>query len=149
MSLVKFNNRRRFPWLGDRITNWLDTDDFFSDDFFVKDRNLPAMNVKENTDNFEIELAVPGFSKKEIEVSLENDILHVCAEKSKEEVEENENGYTRKEFNYNSFDRKLKMPASVNQDKAIKATYINGLLTLKLEKSEAAIEAPKKVIEIS
>ncbi|NER16825.1 Hsp20/alpha crystallin family protein [Spongiivirga citrea] len=147
MSLVKFN-KRRFPWLNDGIANWFDTDDFFSDDFFIRDRNLPAMNVKENTDNFEIELAVPGFSKKEIEVSLENDILHVCAEKSKEDIEENENGYTRKEFSYNSFDRKLTMPSSVDQEKEVKATYNNGLLKLQLAKSEKAIEPAKKMIEI-
>lgn len=148
MSLVKFNNRR-FPWLSDGITNWFDADDFFSNDPFMRDRDLPAMNVKENTDNFEIELAVPGFSKKEIEVSLENDILHVSAEKSKEDVEENENGYTRKEFSYNSFDRKLKIPTSVNQGKDVKATYKNGLLTLLLAKNEEVVEPPKKIIEIA
>ncbi len=147
MSLVKFN-KRRFPWLNDGITNWFDTDDFFSDDFYIRDRNLPAMNIKENTDNFEIELAVPGFSKEEIEVSLENDVLHVCAEKSKEDIEENESGYKRKEFSYNSFDRKLKMPLSVNQEKDVKATYKDGLLKLKLAKSKAAMEPPKKMIDI-
>lgn len=140
MSLLKLSNNS-FPWLN--------TGDFFTDDFFTKDRNLPAMNVKENTDNFEIELAVPGFSKKEIEVSLENDILHVCAEKSKEDVEENENGYTRKEFSYNSFDRKLKLPTSIDQNKDVKATYKNGLLTLQLAKSNEAVEPLKKIVKIA
>ena len=60
MSLIKFN-KNRFPWINDRVSAWLDTDDFFADDFFVKDRKPPAMNVKENKDDFEIELAVPGF----------------------------------------------------------------------------------------
>ncbi|MDT0556154.1 Hsp20/alpha crystallin family protein [Patiriisocius hiemis] len=36
------------------------------------------MNVKENPENFEIEFALQGFSNKDIEVSLENDVLHVC-----------------------------------------------------------------------
>lgn len=147
MSLVKFN--RRFPWRNNGITNWLGTENLFSDDFFPEEPDFPAMNVKENPKNFEIELAVPGFSKNEIEVSLENDVLHICAEKSKEEVEENENGYTRKEFNYNAFDRKLKIPSTVNQKEDVKANYKNGLLKLQLAKSEVALEPSKKKIEIA
>ena len=148
MSLVKFN-RRRFPWRDNGISNWLDTNDLLSDDFFNQEPDFPAMNVKENPENFEIELAVPGFSKKEIEVSMENDTLQVSAKKSKEEVKENENGYTRKEFNYNSFDRRLKLPTTVNQNEEVKATYKNGLLKLQLAKSETALEPAKKVIEIA
>jgi HSP20 family protein len=146
MSLIKFN-KNRFPWINDRVSTWLDTDDFFADDFFVKDKNLPAMNVKENKDNFEIELAVPGFSKKDIEVTMEDDVLHICAQKSKEEVEEDK-GYTRREFSYNEFDRKLQLPTSVNQNEKVKAVYKNGVLTLNLLKKEETKEQPKKVIEI-
>ncbi|WP_025664340.1 Hsp20/alpha crystallin family protein [Aquimarina megaterium] len=146
MSLIKFN-KNRFPWINDRVSTWLDTDDFFADDFFVKDRNLPAMNVKENKDNFEIELAVPGFSKKDIEVTMEDDVLHIWAQKSKEEIEE-ETEYTRREFSYNEFDRKLQLPTSVNQNEKVKAIYKNGVLTLNLLKKEEAKEQPKKIIEI-
>lgn len=148
MTLVKFN-RRRFPWSNDGIANWFDTDDFFADDFFTQKASLPAMNVKENPKNFEVELAVPGFDKKDIEISMENDLLHICAEKKKEEIEENDEGYTRKEFSYNSFDRKLQLPKSVNQQKEVKATYKNGVLKLQLEKSEAAVAPSKKMIEIA
>ncbi|AXT58148.1 Hsp20/alpha crystallin family protein [Aquimarina sp. AD1] len=146
MSIIKFN-KNRFPWFNDKASNWMDTDNFFSDDFFIKDRNLPAMNVKERTDDFEIELAVPGFSKKDIEITLEDDVLHICAEKRNEEVEE-DNDYARREFNYSSFDRRLQMPASIDQDEKIKATYNNGVLTLNLLKKEEAKELPKKVIAI-
>ncbi|WP_378182623.1 Hsp20/alpha crystallin family protein [Aquimarina sp. SS2-1] len=146
MSIIKFN-RNRFPWFNDTISNWMDTDNFFADDFFIKDRNLPAMNVKEHENDFEIELAVPGFSKKDIEVTMEDDVLHICAEKRKEEVEE-EKDYTRREFNYNSFDRKLQLPTSVDQNEAVKAKYKNGVLTLNLLKKEEAKVQPKKVIEI-
>lgn len=147
MSLVKFNSTR-FPWLNDGITNWFDTDDFFANDLFSRKNGLPAMNVKENPKNFEIELAVPGFDKNDIKVTLENDILHICAEKKSEE-EESGDSYTRKEFSYNSFDRKLQMPTSVNQNEEVKAIYKNGVLNLQLAKSEKAIEPPKKVVEIA
>ncbi len=147
MSLIKFN-KNRFPWINERVSNWLDTDDFFADDFFIRDKNLPAMNVKENKDDFVIELAVPGFSKKDIEVTMEDDILHICANTSKEEVEEEEN-YSRREFNYSSFDRKLQLPNSVDQNEKVKAKYKDGILTLNLIKREEAKEPPKRVIDIA
>ena len=148
MSLVKFN-RGQFPWHGTGLTNWLDTDDFFADDFFIRDRNLPAMNVKENIDNFEIEMAVPGFSKKDIEVSMENDMLHIRAEHKVEEVDDDFKGYTRREFSYREFDHKFKLPMTINQDKPVKAIHKNGILKLILLKKEEAKIPPKKVIEIS
>ena len=135
------------PPIGRGIPTWFDTSDIFDDDFFENGKSLPPMNVKESENTFDIELAIPGFSKDEIEVSLENDVLHVSAEKEEETVEEDK-GYTRKEFSYNSFERKIKVPNTVNQEKEVKATYNNGLLSLQLTKEETAIEQPKKKIEI-
>lgn len=146
MSLINFN-KKRFPWINDNVSNWLDTNEFFSDDFFVKDSNLPAMNVKEHKGDFEIELAVPGYSKEDIEVTMEDDILHVCAKSKKEKVEEDES-YTRREFNYREFDRKLQLPTTIDQKKDVKATYENGILKFKLPKKEEAKELPKKIIQI-
>lgn len=84
MSLVKFN-KKRLPWINNGLTNWFDKDDFFA----IK-TNFPAINVQENSKKYEVELVVPGFDKKNIEVSLENDILHICAEKKQDAVEKNE-----------------------------------------------------------
>ena len=146
MSLIKF--RRRLPLIDRGFPTWFDTSDIFDDDFFEDGKHLPPMNVKETENTFDIELAIPGFSKDEIEVSLENDILLVSAKKEKETIEEDVEGYTRKEFSYNSFERKIKVPTTVNQDKEVKATYNNGVLNLQLIKEEMAIEQPKKKIEI-
>lgn len=145
MSLIKF--RRRMPLIDRGIPTWFDTSDIFDDDFFENGKSLPPMNVKESEKAFEIELAIPGFSKDEIEVSLENDVLHVSAEKEVKTVEEDK-GYTRKEFSYNSFERKIKVPNTVNQKKEVKATYNNGVLNLLLAKEAPAIEQPKKKIAI-
>jgi len=148
MSILKFNQRRH-PWLFDDVSSWVDADTIFGNSFFTEEMSLPAMNVKEKEDNFEVELAVPGFSKDTIKVSLENDLLHVCAEKSKDETEEKEEGYTRREFSYNQFDRKLKLPSSVDQNQEVKAVYRDGVLTLNLFKKVEATEPPKKMIEIT
>ena len=144
MSLIKFN-RNRFPW---NNMGWLNTDDFFSDDFFIGESNLPAMNVKEHDGDFEIELAVPGFDKKDIEVSVKDNILEVCAEK-KIEKEEKKEEYTRREFSYDSFRRSMQLPSSIDDSKDVKATYKSGILTLGLQKKGEAKEKPKKVIEVN
>jgi HSP20 family protein len=146
MSLIKF--RRRLPLIDRGIPTWFETSDLFDDDLFENGKSIPPMNVKESDTSYDIELAIPGFSKDEIEVSLENDVLQVSALKEKETVEEDVEGYTRKEFSYNSFERKIKIPNTVNQDKEVKATYNNGVLNLQLAKDEVAIDQPKKKIAI-
>jgi len=148
MTLIKFNNRNQlFPWNNNGLKNFLSTDEFFNDDFFEEDSLMPAMNVKEHNDDFEIEFAAPGFTKKDFEVTIDGDILHVNGEKSKES-EEKEEGYTCKEFSYNSFKRSLKLPNTIKKDQDIKATYKNGILKLNLLKKEEVKATPKKVIEV-
>ena len=148
MTLIKFNNRNRlFPWNNTGLKNFLSTDEFFNDDFFEEDSLMPAMNIKEHKDDFEIEFAAPGFTKKDFEVTIDEDILHVNGEKSKE-TEEKEEGYTCKEFSYNSFKRSLKLPNTINKNQDIKATYKNGILKLNLLKKEEVKATPKQVIEV-
>tara|TARA_R110000772_G_scaffold91088_4_gene187573 strand:+ start:1655 stop:2098 length:444 start_codon:yes stop_codon:yes gene_type:complete len=147
MSLIKFN-KKRFPLSNFNMPNWFDMEDAFADDFFENGKVLPAMNVKENKEYFELELAVPGFSKKEIEISIEEDVLHICGEKTKEDVT-NDEDYARKEFSYNKFDRKLQLPTTINLDEKAKATFKDGILHLNLMKKEATKIPPKKLIEIT
>ncbi len=148
MTLIKFKNRNRlFPWDNSSLNNFLSTEDFFNDDFFVEDSLMPAMNVIEHDEDFEIEFAAPGFSKKDFEVTIDENILNVCGEKSHEE-EEKKDDYTRKEFSYNSFKRSLKLPNTINTAEDVKAVYKNGILKLNLQKKEEAKEIPKKVIEV-
>lgn len=149
MSLIKFNNRNRlFPtWNNDGLKRFLSSDEFFNNDFFEEDSLMPAINVKELDNDFEIEFAAPGFSKKDFEITIDDNILNVCGEK-KHEVEEKEEDYTRKEFSYNSFRRSLALPKSVNTDQDVKAIYKNGILKLNLHKKEEGKVQPKKVIEV-
>ena len=165
MSLIKTNKRRLFPWNspmispwdrmlspweGSMLKNFLSTDDFFNDDFFEEDSLMPAMNVRETDDKLNIELAAPGFSKKDFEVTLDEDGLHISAERSKkDEKKDKKTGYYRKEFSYNSFKRSLKLPVSVDQDEKVKATYENGILKIALNKKEEHKAVPVKTIEVA
>ena len=148
MSLIKFNDRNRFlPWENLGFNDFLSRDLFVNDDFFNEFGLMPAMNIKEHENDFEIEFAAPGFTKKDFEITIEGDILTVYGEKSHEKKEKEE-GYTCKEFEYNTFKRSLKLPNIVNKEKEFKATYKNGILRLNLLKNEALKKTPKKVIEI-
>ncbi|MGI9552845.1 MAG: Hsp20/alpha crystallin family protein, partial [Aurantibacter sp.] len=61
MSLIKFNSNR-WPW-NYGLTDYIESNSRFGEDFFNLEKSLPAMNVKEHKDDFEIELAAPGFNK--------------------------------------------------------------------------------------
>ncbi len=145
MSLVKLNGKR-FPW-NERLIDFFNRDAFVGDDFFNLEKTHPSMNVKEHKDDFEIEFAAPGFEKKDFKITMKDDVLEVSAQKEREETEEEEN-FTRREFNYNAFTRTLQLPTSVDRSKEVKAVYKNGILRLKVLKMEEAKEEQKKVIEV-
>ena len=143
MSLVKF---KRKPW-GNLITSdFFDNDDFFENRLWKKKMDEPALNVKETDEAFEIELAAPGFAKKDFEVTIDDDFLNISAQKS-DSTEEKDENYTRKEFSYNSFEKRLQLPDSV-KDEGIKARYKDGILSFNLMKKEEVKDKEPKLIEI-
>lgn len=147
MSLIK-SKKQRFPLTNGGFARTFGLEDLFDDDFFSVEKKLPAMNVKEHEDDFEIEFAIPGFSKDDFEVSMEDDLLYVSAEKSKEDIEDEDN-YTRKEFNYSSFTRTLQLPKSVDMTKDVRANYKDGILKLHLFKTKESQQPKRKRIDIS
>ena len=146
MTLVKFRKR---PWENLFTTDLLDfdTQNLFNDKLWMKRMDEPALNIKEKKDGFEIELAAPGFDKKDFEVSIADGCLNIMAKKT-EKKEEKEENFTRKEFSYNSFEKSLMLPETVVNEK-IKAKYENGILKFSLAKKEEAKKQKPKIIEIS
>ncbi|HEX5000907.1 MAG TPA: Hsp20/alpha crystallin family protein [Bacteroidia bacterium] len=107
---------------------------------------MPSVNITEDTGNYHFEIPAPGFEKPNINVKVENGILHITAKKSEEKEEEKKN-FLRKEFSYNSFARSFRLPENSNSDK-LAARYTNGVLKLTLPKKEASIERPGKEIKV-
>jgi HSP20 family protein len=132
-------------------------DDFFdnrlwnqvlSNDQFWNGKNMePALNIMEKDGKYEIELAAPGFAKKDFNITIEDGCLNISAEKSAEKEMEEDN-YTRKEFAYNSFERNLQLPENVKEED-VKAQYKDGILSFKLTKKEHVSKSKPKVIEVS
>jgi len=147
MTLVKFK-KHRLPWFDTMFTDLLGSDRLLTNDFFMENKWIPAMNIKESDKHFEIDVAAPGFTKKDFVITIENGILRISAE-NKEEIEEKEDEFTRREFNYNSFERSFTLPENVNEDEKIDATYKRGILKLVLAKLHEDEITHKRVIEIS
>ncbi len=120
-------------------------DDIFND-FSKPSTALPAVNIKENETSFIVEVAIPGLTKEDISVNVENNVLTIASEKQSESDESNEN-YTRKEYSYRAFKRSFNLPKERINSEAISANYRNGELIISLPKVEKV--APKaKLIEI-
>lgn len=147
-NLVNSNLNQNFPTL----SNWFD--DIFNRDLpsvFTSNFNtgitLPKVNIKETADSFMVEMAVPGLKKSDFHIEIDNLLLSISTE-TKEESEQKEENYTRREFGYSSFKRTFTLPESVNDEK-INASYNEGILSILLPKKEEAKQKPARNIEIS
>ena len=111
-------------------------DDFFRPVFFDEVHDLKT-NIKETDSNYELDIEMPGYSKDQIKVSLENGYLTVSASKESKE-EDNKKHYVRKEIS-ESCSRSYYVGDDVTQAD-IKAKYDNGILSVCVPKSQ-----PKQV----
>ena len=142
MSLVK---RTDWPHGNSLLADLFDNDRFFASPW-LSGRNMPAVNIKENEKNYEVELAVPGYDKKDFEISIDNGVLTVSAEKS-EETEKKEDNYTRREFGFSSFSRSFNLPTNINEEN-IDAKYADGVLKLTIAKRQESNGKSRKQISI-
>src|SRR3954453_9525058 len=110
-----------------------------SNDFFTKDiwdwgmgntsftnTKIPAINVKETNDNFEVEVAAPGMKKDDFKIELDSNMLTISSERKNEWADKEGEKYSRREFSYQSFQRSFQLPRDVVDDNKIQAKYDNG-----------------------
>ena len=97
----------------------------------------PTLDVSESEDAITVKAELPGVDPKDIDLSITGDILTITGEK-KEEREESRDGYFHTERWFGSFRRSIALPASVDREK-VSAEYDKGVLTIRLEKTEAAV----------
>ena len=146
MTQIKTNrNGNYFPVLSEIFDNEL----FPSNKWIEREFNQasPAVNIIENSKEFNIEFAVPGFKKNDFKINLEENVLTVNAEKVYEKNDKHER-FTRKEFHYNSFSRSFTLPNTINAE-SIDAKYNDGILRLNIPKKGELKNIPKKEIKIA
>lgn len=141
------NDYSSFPSLVDKFFegNLMDWDTW---NFAGSNSTLPAVNVKENNEEFILDVAAPGLAKNDFKVNYNNGRLVISSEKENKNEEKDGEKITRREFSYQSFQRSFTVPESiVNADK-ISANYNEGILHVVLPKREEVKPKPARDIKI-
>lgn len=102
----------------------------------LRQNSVPAVNISENETDFTVTMAAPGLKKSDFKIDVKSNLLTISSETEKD-TEQEEEGYKRKEYSYNSFSRSFTLPEQVDKDK-IEANYENGILKLRIPKMEEA-----------
>jgi HSP20 family protein len=124
--------------------------DFFAEpppvaDAFERDW-VPAVDIFEKNDEVNLVAELPGLTKEDVDISIENGTLTISGEK-KRESEVKDDNFHRVERAYGRFQRSFALPSAIDPKK-VKAVFKDGILTVNLGKKEEA--KPKKVeIEVS
>ncbi len=105
------------------------------------------MDMYEENGNVVAEFTMPNFTKKEISVTTENDMLEITAEHEEKDEEKKNRRYYRRESS-NRFWRRVALPEGVKNDK-IEANYSDGVLTVKMPIDKKAIAAKKRSVPIN
>lgn len=136
-----------------RNPNWLPNifNDFFDNDWMVKaNATAPAINVFETEKEYKVELAVPGMTKEDFNVHIdeENNLVISMEKKTENKEEKKEGRYLRREFSYSKFQQTMILPDDVDKEK-ISAQVENGVLNIDLPKfSEQEKEKAKRFIDV-
>lgn len=142
MVLMKRNQE---PTISDFVNQ------FFNNDYINRMEESfnvirPKANIKEMEKAFEIEIAVPGFEKKDFAIEIENETLKISAKvEMNDEEKDSKDNLIHSEFSKMSIERNFKLSNNIDS-KNIAATYTNGILSITVPKKEEAII--KKMIEI-
>jgi HSP20 family protein len=145
MALVRFSNQH--PSLFDRFLN-NDLFDWSSSNYSTTNTTLPSVNIKESSDDFEVEVAAPGLGKNDFRIELNHDLLTISSEKELENETKEDQIFSLREFSYQSFSRSFTLPNTADSEK-IGATYENGILRIVIPKKEEARPKPARQISIA
>jgi HSP20 family protein len=103
----------------------------------------PAVDVTEDENCYKVEAELPGLDEKDIDLSINGDMLILRGEKRQEHEEKDKSHYLS-ERSYGSFERSFALPESVERDK-INAQFTKGVLTITLPKSAKAQQKQRKI----
>ena len=151
MSLIRWSPAREVTAFPRDIMNFQREMNRMFDGFFrgSNDEDLipsvwsPAVDIAEFDNEYQVKVELPGITKEDVKISLEQNLLTVKGEK-KQEKETKESNFHRVERSYGAFQRSFTLPSSVKGDK-VDATFANGILTINMPKAE---EAKPKQIEV-
>ena len=160
MTIAKRNGNvmNQLPTFFDDLFN-RDVFNWNTSNFSNTNTTIPAVNIKETADSYDVEVAAPGMSKKDFKVQLDGNLLTISSERAEQQEGDNqqENNWSKKkeeryisrEFSYQSFYRTFTLQKDVVDADKIQARYEDGVLHLLIPKKEEAKQKPPRVIEIA
>jgi HSP20 family protein len=136
------------------LSDWPST--LLDRDFFESDLtparlgvNVPSVNIRETPKEYILEVAAPGLERKDFNIEVDNYTLTISAEKEEKKEEKSEtDGYSRKEYSFNSFSRSFTLPDDVKESN-IDAKYDNGILRVTVPKAKESTPKAVKKITVS
>jgi HSP20 family protein len=102
-----------------------------------------SLDVIETNSDFVVKAAIPGVDPKDVEITINDDVLSISGQ-YKTTSEEKEQSYLRRELHWGQFHRALKLPPTVEADKA-NAKFEHGMLELTLPKRPEARSRSLKI----
>lgn len=148
MSLIKRENYSPSSpsFFNDFINrDWYDQN---NQNYSLTNTTIPAVNIKETVNEFEVDMAAPGMTKDDFKIELNNSVLTISSEIQKDNETKEGRNVTRREFSYQSFSRSFTLPAIVETDR-ITAKYENGILQVNIPKKDEVKPKPLKQIQVS
>jgi HSP20 family protein len=106
----------------------------------------PATNIVERDDDFVLNMALPGYTKKDIIIDIDQDVLKISSELTMHQ--QDKDSVLKQEFSIQPFARRFQLPDSVETDK-ISASFKNGVLSITAPKKEYAKARPPREIAIA
>jgi HSP20 family protein len=144
MTLVKFKK----PMYG-LSPIW---DEFFNrnihDSFFpsVPTATTPAVNITDDGTGYIIEMALPGVKKEDVNIELNDKFIEISSA-TKEEREDQQKNYTRREFSLSQFSRRFTLPVDVEKDQ-ISAVHQDGILKITIPRKAELKNSGNRTIQI-
>jgi HSP20 family protein len=136
MRLFKWNIsdvKPKFPNIVERFFGKKITDDARHNEEIA---TVPSVNIADEAQAFEVEVALPGINKKDVNIEVYNNNLIISSEKKYEKKEKDRN-WMRREYGYASFQRIFELPENADQD-MVQAKMKNGILSIKVAKKKGA-----------
>ena len=143
MTLIKFEPFKEFETLTDRVQRIFDELPTFP--FNMVDSFSPRIDISEDDKHIYIDAEIPGVNKKDLKITLQDNILTIQGEKKREE-EKKEKNFFRSERLYGTFQRSFTLPVEVDTDH-VDAKFKDGMLHIKLNKIETK-KSKEKLIEL-
>src|SRR2546423_13804262 len=146
MSITRYDPFRELRLLQDEVNRLFSSNlsRSFDDDGIARGAWAPSVDIFENKDQIVLEAELPGMSREDFELTVENNVLTLRGERRFEKKDEADN-YHRVERAYGAFTRSFTLPQTVSSEGAT-AEYKNGVLRVVLHKRE---EVKARRIEIA